>query len=67
MNGLRPVAAALGIILVVCGLFFAAQGAGIVRWPASSFMVSNSGWITNGLLIAAAGALAFIWSRRRPA
>jgi hypothetical protein len=54
----------LGAILLVCGLFFAAQGAGWIAWPPESFMVSRSPWIGYGLAIAAAG-LALTWAAGR--
>ena len=64
---LRPIAAALGVILAISGLFWAGQGAGLIQWPESSFMISNANWITYGLLTAAVGIGLFVWSRRRPA
>ena len=51
---------AAGLVLLISGLFFAAQGAGWIAWPPESFMVSRSPWIFYGLGIAAAGA-ALIW------
>lgn len=56
----------LGIVAVLAGLLFAGQGAGIIDWPRSSFMVHQGQWIVYGLILAAAG-LALIWlgARRR--
>lgn len=52
---------AVGLVLLISGLFFAAQGAGWIAWPPESFMVSRSPWIGYGLGIAAAGT-ALIWT-----
>jgi hypothetical protein len=46
------------------GIFFALQGAGIIMWPAESFMLANRHWVTNGLIIALAGAAALLIARR---
>jgi hypothetical protein len=55
---------AAGALLLVAGLFFAAQGAGWIAWPAESFMVSRSPWIGYGLAIAATGAV-LVWAGRK--
>ena len=55
----------LGLIAVLAGLLFVAQGAGVVHWPASSFMIDQRPWILRGALLAAAG-LALIFLSRRP-
>jgi hypothetical protein len=55
---------ALGLVLAVCGLLFALQGAGIVRWPAESFMVDTRDWIGYGIAIAALGIGLMLAARR---
>ena len=55
----------LGGLLVFSGLFWALQGAGVIMWPAESFMLAQSQWILYGLITAAVGALLIWWSRRR--
>jgi uncharacterized membrane protein len=56
----------LGIIGLVGGLLFAAQGAGIINWPQSSFMVNSTEWVLYGLVIAGIGlVLIGLGSRRR--
>lgn len=45
----------LGALATAFGILFALQGAGIVRWPAESFMVDTRNWIAYGLAIAAIG------------
>ena len=54
----------LGGFLVFSGGFWALQGAGIIMWPAESFMLAQSQWILYGLITAAVGA-ALIWLGRR--
>jgi hypothetical protein len=55
----------LGALLMLFGVFFALQGAGVIMWPAESFMLASSRWVLYGALIAAAGALLLWWSGRR--
>ena len=45
----------LGVVVTAIGALFALQGAGIVRWPAESFMVGTRGWIEYGIAIAMIG------------
>ena len=56
----------IGILLLLGGLLFAGQGAGIINWPRESFMVGANNWVTYGLLIAAAGLLLIVLAGRRP-
>ena len=55
----------LGGLLVFSGLFWALQGAGIIMWPAESFMLAQDQWILYGLITAAVGAMLIWWARRR--
>lgn len=55
----------LGVAGLLGGLLFAGQGAGIIHWPRSSFMVNSSEWVTYGLLIAGAGLLLVGMAMRR--
>jgi hypothetical protein len=54
----------IGIFLLVAGLFFAAQGANIIRWPAESFMVNATRWVWYGGAIAVAGFVLILLARR---
>ena len=54
----------LGVALILSGGLWALQGAGIVMWPAESFMLAQDQWILYGLITAAVGA-ALIWLGRR--
>jgi hypothetical protein len=62
---MRLVLTVLGAFLVFSGLFWALQGAGIIMWPAESFMLADRNWILYGLITAAVGALLIWWARRR--
>jgi hypothetical protein len=55
----------LGIVLLLAGLLFAGQGAGIINWPQSSFMVNSTEWILYGLVLAGAGLVLIGLSSRR--
>ncbi len=53
-----------GVVAVLSGLVWAAQGAGIFPYPRSSFMVNESRWIYIGLVTALGGIAAIILARR---
>lgn len=55
----------LGAVALLMGVLFMAQGSGVFPYPASSFMVDQSVWIYRGFVLAAAGAVMVIVSRRR--
>lgn len=57
MAALRPVFLVVGVLAMVAGLFFAAQGMGWIMWPAQSFMLAQSEWVVRGLLLALVGLL----------
>lgn len=59
---MRTAALVVGILALLCGLVWAAQGSGYFPYPASSFMINESRWITIGLVTAAAGAVAVLAS-----
>ena len=46
----------LGLLLIAAGIFWALQGAGIVMWPAESFMLRQDDWVTYGIVTALGGA-----------
>ena len=55
----------IGFLLLAMGLLWAGQGAGIIRWPAESFMISQRQWIYYGGATALVGlVLAIIGARR---
>jgi hypothetical protein len=63
---MRRFLAILGVLMIVSGLLWAAQGSGIFPYPAQSFMIGSRPWIGWGLLMAVAGLLV-LWASRRSA
>lgn len=53
-----------GVVVLISGLVWAAQGSGHFPYPASSFMIDNSRWIYIGLATAAVGAVAIVAALR---
>ncbi|QNA84277.1 hypothetical protein G4G27_09975 [Sphingomonas sp. So64.6b] len=53
-----------GVVVTLMGLFFGAQGGGMIMWPASSFMLAQGEWVIYGAIIAAFGVGLIVWSRR---
>ena len=54
----------VGALLVIAGVFWALQGAGIVMWPAESFMLAQDRWIFYGVLTALVGVVLIGLARR---
>jgi hypothetical protein len=54
----------IGIIAVAMGLLWMGQGAGYIRWPAESFMISQTQWIYYGGGLALVGLVLIIYTRR---
>jgi len=54
----------LGILALAVGLLWIGQGTGVIAWPASSFMISQTQWAWYGAALAAVG-LVLIWRGRR--
>jgi len=57
----------LGILAVLMGLLWIGQGAGLVHWPASSFMIDQRPWIARGAALAVVGAILIVvgWALQR--
>ena len=55
---------AIGIILLAMGLLWMGQGAGYIRWPASSFMISQFQWVYYGGIAAIAGLVLIVVALR---
>jgi hypothetical protein len=53
-----------GLLLIVAGLIWAAQGSGYFPYPAGSFMIDQRPWISRGAITAACGLALLLWSRR---
>jgi hypothetical protein len=54
----------LGLLLIAAGIFWALQGAGVVMWPAESFMLRQESWVTYGIVTALIGIAVIGLSRR---
>lgn len=55
----------LGVLALLMGLLWMGQGAGLIMWPASSFMLEQKIWILWGSVLALVGAgLLFLAQRR---
>ena len=50
----------IGIVVLAAGLVFVGQGLGYIRWPASSFIISEIKWAYYGGGIAVVGILLII-------
>jgi hypothetical protein len=55
----------IGIAAVLLGLLWIGQGAGLIHWPQSSFMIDQRPWITRGAILAVVGLILIAWRVRR--
>ncbi len=55
----------VGVAATLMGLLWIGQGAGLVHWPASSFMIDQRPWITRGAILAVVGLILIGVSRVR--
>ena len=62
---MRTVVLIAGIAAVLVGLLWVGQGAGLINWPSSSFMIDERPWITRGALLAVVGVVLILASRMR--
>jgi hypothetical protein len=54
----------VGIIAVLIGLVWIGQGTGYFPYPAESFMINQMPWAYRGAVLAVAGLIALVVSRR---
>jgi hypothetical protein len=54
----------LGLIALAIGLLWIGQSTGVIKWPESSFMISQIQWAGYGAALAALG-LILIWQSKR--
>jgi hypothetical protein len=47
---------AAGLFLIAMGIIWALQGAGLLAWPANSFMLGQGEWVLWGFAMIASGA-----------
>ena len=64
MAALRIIMLVVGTLAVLMGLLWLGQGLGIVRWPASSFMIDVTAWAVRGAVLAIGGALMIYYAGR---
>jgi len=63
-NAIRIVLLIAGALALAMGLLWIGQGLGIIRWPASSFMIDERRWTLYGAVLVVAGALLILRNRR---
>jgi len=61
---MRQLLLIVGFIALAIGMLWIGQGTGVIRWPASSFMISQIQWAGYGAALAALG-LILIWQSKR--
>ena len=61
---MRKLFLVVGFLALAIGLLWIGQGTGAVKWPQSSFMISQIQWAGYGIALAALG-LILIWQGRR--
>ncbi len=64
-DDMRLLALIVGIAALLMGLLWIGQGAGLIHWPASSFMLDQRPWITRGAILAVVGIVLIAASRMR--
>ncbi len=64
MAALRVIVTIVGVLALLMGVLWLCQGLGIVRWPASSFMIDQRPWVMRGAILAAVGLLVVLGARR---
>jgi uncharacterized membrane protein len=62
----RRILTVIGVLMALMGALWIGQGLGYIRWPASSFMLSQRVWADYGAALAAAGLLLVLAARRWP-
>lgn len=61
---LKLLLSGFGVAFVVLGGIWALQGAGILTWPADSFMLADRSWVLYGAITAAIGVVLVLVSTR---
>jgi hypothetical protein len=65
MGALKGILAIVGIAAILVGGLWVLQGLDIVRWPASSFMLGDTVWTRNGVVLAVVGIVLVWFARKR--
>jgi hypothetical protein len=61
---MRNLLLTVGFLALAIGLLWIGQGTGVIKWPESSFMISQIQWAGYGAALAAVG-LILIWQGKR--
>lgn len=61
---MRTLFLVIGLLALVMGLIWTGQGAGLIQWPAQSFMINQSQWMWYGASTAFGGLLLILISRK---
>ncbi|MFL9498562.1 hypothetical protein ACJMQP_00745 [Rhodopseudomonas palustris] len=61
---MRTLFLVIGVIALLVGLVWTGQGAGLIQWPAQSFMINQSQWMWYGASTAFGGLLLIFISRK---
>ena len=61
---MRNLLLTVGFVALAIGLLWIGQGTGVIRWPSSSFMISQIQWAGYGAALLALG-LILIWQGKR--
>jgi hypothetical protein len=64
MAAIKLVLQIVGLLCLFAGILWVGQGTGVIRWPASSFMIDQRGWTVVGAGVAAIGAALVLLGRR---
>lgn len=66
MGAVKGLIAVIGIAAIMMGGLWILQGLDIVRWPASSFMLGDTTWTRNGIVLAVVGIFLIWFARKKP-
>ena len=61
---MRKLLLVVGLLALAVGLLWIGQGTGVIKWPESSFMISQIQWAYYGAALAVVG-LILIWRGQR--
>jgi uncharacterized membrane protein len=61
---MRKLLLVVGLLALAVGLLWIGQGTGVIKWPESSFMISQIQWAYYGAALALVG-LILIWQGKR--
>ena len=64
-TAMKQIGLIIGIAALLMGLLWIGQGAGLINWPASSFMIDQRPWITRGAILVVIGLVSILISRKR--